>query len=177
MLASFQRDYAAAEKALAEHPPWEVTQGFRTPREYFEGLFARGLGEPERAGTAFLRARERAAAPVAARPDDAKALIVLAKIDAKLARKEEAVREAERAVGLLPVSMDAYDGVLMLVRLAQVYAEVGETDRAIEVLQQAAALPGGPSYGILQVDAEFDALRKDSRFEKIVVSLSPSQKR
>jgi serine/threonine-protein kinase len=177
MLASFQRDYPAAEKALAEHGPWEVTQGFSTPREYFEGFFARGRGESERAAAAFLRARERAAAPVIARPDDAKALIVLAKIDAKLGRKEEAVREAERAVELLPVSTDAFDGPLMLVRLAKVYAEVGQTDRAIEVLQQAAALPGGPSYGILQVDAEFDPLRKDSRFEKILVSLSPKQKR
>jgi tetratricopeptide (TPR) repeat protein len=177
MLASFQRDYRAAEKALAEHGPWEVTHGFSTPREYFEGLFARGRGEPARAATAFLRARERAAAPVTARPDDAKALIVLAKVDAKLGRKEEAVREAERAVELLPVSTDAFDGPLMLVRLANVYAEVGEMDRAIEVLQQAAALPGGPSYGILQIDAEFDPVRSDPRFQKIVASLAPTPRR
>lgn len=107
-----------------------------------------------------------------ARPDDAKALIVLAKIDAKLGRKEEAVREAERAVELLPVSMDAYDGPLMLVRLVHVYAEVGEMGRAIEVLQQAAALPGGPAYGILQLDAEFDPVRNDPRFQEIVTSVA-----
>jgi tetratricopeptide (TPR) repeat protein len=177
MLAYFQRDYRAAENALSGQGMWEMTYGFSTPREYFEGLFARGLGEPDRATAAFLRARERAAASVTARPDDAKALIVLAKVDAKLGHKEEAVREAERAVELLPVSRDTYDGPLMLVRLAHVYAEVGETDRALEVLQQAAALPVGPAYGILQLDAEYDPLRDDPRFQKIVASLAPAQRR
>ena len=69
--------------------------------------------------------------------------------------------------------MDAVDGPLMLVRLAHVYAEVGETDRAIEVLQQAAPLPGGPAYGILQLDQDYDPLRNDPRFQKIVASLAP----
>ena len=177
ILACTQRDYRALEKVLSEYGPWDTTHGFSTPREYLEGLAARGLGEPDRAAAAFLMARERAAAPVAARPDDAKALIVLAKIDAKLGRKEDAVRAAERAVELLPVSVDAFDGALMLVRLAHVYADVGETDRAIEVLQRAAALPGGPAYGILQRDAEFDSLRGDARFQKIVASLAPPPKR
>jgi hypothetical protein len=40
-------------------------------------------------------------------------------------------------------------------------------------LQQAAALPGGPAYGILQLDVEFDPLRNDPRFQKIVASLAP----
>ncbi len=94
--------------------------GFIIPREDFEGRIARGLGDAPRAEAAFLRARERAAASVAARPSDAKALIVLAGIDAKLGRKEEAVREAERAVELLPVARDAVDGPLMLWSLAAV---------------------------------------------------------
>ena len=176
LLAYFQRDYRAAEKALADQGAWDVTHGFSTPQEYLQGVCARGLDEPDRAAAAFLRARERAAAPVAAQPDDAKALMVLAKIDAKLGRKEEAVRAAERAVELLPVSMDAYDGALMLVRLVHVYADVGEADRAIEVLQRAAALPGGPAYGPLQLDCEFDLLRGDPRFQKIVASLAPQNR-
>jgi len=153
-----------------------VTHGFSTPQEYLQGVCARGLGEPDRAAAAFLRARDRAAVPVAAQPDDAKALIVLAKIDAKIGRKEEAVRAAEHAVELLPLSMDAYDGALMLVRLAHVYAEVGEVDRAIEVLQRTTALPGGPAYGLLQLDTEFDLLRGDPRFQKIVAALAPQKR-
>ncbi len=177
LLAYYQKDYRAAEEALAVQDAWDVTHGFSTPKEYLQGLCARRLGEADRATAAFLRARERTAVPVTARPDDAKALIVLAKIDAKLGRKEEAMREAERAVEMLPLSTDAFDGALMLVRLAHVYAEVGEADRAIEVLQRAATLPGGPAYGTLLLDCEFDPLRGNARFENIVASLAPAQNR
>lgn len=177
LLAYFGRDYRAGEKVLAEHGPWDMTHGFNTPREYLEGVFARALGEPDRAAAAFSRARQRAAAAVGARADDAKALMVLAKIDAKLGRRDEAIREAERAVEMLPVSLDTYDGPVMLVRLAQVCAEVGEVDRAIEVLQGATALPAGLGYGILQLDGEFDRLRHDARFQKIIASAAPGQSR
>jgi serine/threonine protein kinase/tetratricopeptide (TPR) repeat protein len=173
MLAYLERDHRTTAGAAIELGPWEKTHGFNTPREYLEGMAARSLGETERAADAFARARERAAAVVAARPDDAKALIVLARIDGKLGRKEDATRAAERAVELLPMSLDAYDGPLMLALLVQVYAEVGEVDRAIEVLQQAVAVPGGPSYGFLRLDAEYDGLRHDLRFDKIVASLAP----
>ena len=174
MLPFLERNYRPADAALAEYGSWETTHGFNTPREYLEGMVARGLGETERARTAFERARERAAVPVASRPDDAKALMVLAQIDAKLGRKDEAVRAGERAVELLPVSIDAYDGPLLLARLVQIYAEIGERDRAIELLQQAVVLPGGPSHGFLQLDAEYDSLRDDARFQKIVASLAPA---
>jgi tetratricopeptide (TPR) repeat protein len=177
VVAYFARDYRTVEKVISEQGPWDKTHGFNTPREYMEGFCARALGERDRATAAFLRARERAAAPVATNPDDAKALMVLAKIDAKLGRKEQAMEEAERAVTLLPISVDTYDGPQLLVRLGQVYTEVGEIDRAVEVLQRAAALPAGLAYGILQLDAEFDPLRGDSRFQGIIVSVAPGQRR
>lgn len=173
MLADLQRDYRAAGKALVEYGRWQMSHGYNTPREYLEGMVARGSGEAERARAAFIRARERAAPAVAARPDNPKALMVLAKIDAKLGHKDEAVRAAERAVELLPVSLDSYEGPLLLPLLVQVYADAGEIDRALDVLQQAVALPGGPSYGFLQLDAEYDPLRHDERFQKIVASLAP----
>jgi tetratricopeptide (TPR) repeat protein len=177
ILAYFQRDFGAAEKALAGYAMWDTTHGFSTPRAYMEGLVAWALGETEPATAAFQRARELAAVSVATRSDDAKALIVLAKIDAKLGRKEEAVREAEQAVALLPVSIDTYDGPLMLVRLAQVYAGVQEIDRALAILEEAAAIPAGAAYGYLQLDAEFDPLRNHPRFHRVLASLAPTQKR
>ena len=75
-----------------------------TPREFFDGVVARGVGDPSRAQTLFLTARERAAATLAKQKDDVKALIVLAEIDANLGRKDDAIREGEHALELLPVS-------------------------------------------------------------------------
>ena len=173
-LALFERNYSAALEALAAYRLPEITSlGFSTPVEYYEGIAASGLGDATRAEDAFRRARERAAATVAARPGDAKALMILAKADAKVGRKEEAVRGAERSVELLPVAADTFDGPLVLGRLAEVYAEVGETDRALEILQKAAALPGGAAYGVLKLGEEFDPLRNDARFDAMLAALAP----
>jgi hypothetical protein len=76
---------------------------------------------------------------------------------------------------MLSVASDALDGPRMLARLATVYAEVRKTDRAFEVLQQAVALPLGPSYGDLKLDEVWDPLRGDPRFEEIVASLAPKE--
>jgi tetratricopeptide (TPR) repeat protein len=173
-VAYLSRDYRAAEEALAQYPLADISfDGAVVPREYYEGRAARGLHDGSRAETAFLRARRRAAANVATRPADGMAMIWLAKIDAMLGRKADAIREGERAAELLPVAQDALDGVHLLLTLVEVYAEAGETNPALKVLEEAAALPHGPSYGILQLDEDFDPLRSDPRFQKIVASLAP----
>ncbi len=41
------------------------------------------------------------------------------------------------------------------------------------MLEQAAKLPGGLSYGNLVLSEVWDPLRKEPRFEKIVASLAP----
>jgi lipopolysaccharide biosynthesis regulator YciM len=121
----------------------------------------------------LLAARQRTAAAVAQSPDDARALIVLGQIDAALGRKEDAVREGEHAVELLPPSKDALNGGLMMQRLARIYAQTGDANRAINFLQRIITLPNGLSYGTLKLEQDWDALRGDPRFEKIVASLAP----
>ena len=169
-LAFLQRDYSAAEKALAACPYEELDQ---YPRETYEALIARGFGDTNKAQTAFHAAYERAAAKVAKQPDDAVALMMLAETAARLDRKEDAIRHGERAVELLPVSKDAQDGPRMLGRLTHVYAQVGETGRALDLIEKLAGMPGGVAYGWLILDEKWDALRGDPRFEKIVASLAP----
>jgi len=99
--------------------------------------------------------------------------MVLALIDAALGRKDEAAREGERAVELLPVTNDAVDGATLVGRLGAVYAEIGDIERAVESLEKAAALPHSVHYGDLKLDERFDPIRKDARFEKVLASLAP----
>ncbi len=178
-LALWQRDYHAAEQALSAYPGSDITErGYVTPREFFTGVIARGLGDATTARTAFIAARERSVAMVEERPTDAKALIILAEIDACLGRKAEAIREGEDASKLLPVSEDAFDGPDILARLASVLAQVGETRRALDILEQVTKMPGAPSltrpcFGRLQLDEVWDPIRDDPRFEKIEASLAP----
>lgn len=173
-LALTQRDYPAAEQALAASKAKEYPGGgYVTPREWYEALVAQGLGQAEKARAAFLAARERAAEAVKKRPDDAKALMILAEIDARLGRKEDAVRAGEQARVLLPVTEDALDGLRIVSRLAAIYGQVGETTRALALLEETTAKPSGPHYGELKLNEVWDPLRKEHGFENILASLAP----
>jgi hypothetical protein len=73
----------------------------------------------------------------------------------------------------LPVEKDSINGVHMIEYLAMIGAWVGDKDLACEQLGLATRLPGGLSYGQLQLMPMWDPLRGDPRFEKIVASLAP----
>jgi tetratricopeptide (TPR) repeat protein len=172
-LALTERDYQGAEQVLATHGGAEFDDnGFFTPREWNQAIVARALGDEPRANAAFLVARERAAA-ARDQPQDGKALIVVAQIDAALGRKADGIREGQRAVELLPVTKDALVGDALLSRLSGIYAQTGEVDRAFNLLEKVTKIPFGVTYGSLKLDAVWDPLRGDPRFEKIVASLAP----
>jgi serine/threonine-protein kinase len=173
-LALKERDYHQAEQTLAAGGGAEFDDnGFFTPRELNQGIVALGLGDEPKAHAAFLAARERVASAVRDQPEDGKPLIVLAQIDAVLGRKEDALLEGERAIELIPVTKDALIGNALLDQLAGVYAQAGETDRAFNLLGKVIKLPFGVTYGSLKLDAVWDPLRGDPRFDKIVASLAP----
>ena len=109
-------------------------------------------------------------------PNDARALIVLGQIDAALGRSADAIREGEHAAELLPPSRDAINGGLIHEKLARIYAQAPDTNRALTFLENNAELPNGVSYGSLKLEEDWDPLRKDPRFDKIVASLAPKEK-
>jgi len=99
----------------------------------------------------------------------------LARIDAELGDKEKAIHEGRTACDMVPIAKDAPTGVLLISDLARIYALIGEKDLALEQLDVVSKLPCGPWYGQLRLDPEWDSLRGDSRFEKIVASLAPKK--
>ena len=113
--------------------------------------------------------REKAEADFRNRPEDSSLLSRLARIDAYLGRKEEALREGEKAVELKPISRDAVAGPERVTALAEVCMVSGDRDRAIQLLSESAKIPYGPSYGNL-LGPRWDDLRGDPRFEKIVAA-------
>ncbi len=176
-LALLERDYHTAEQILASPGGNEFDDdGFFTPREFSQGIVARALWDTATAEVAFNAAHERAAAAVRQRPDDPKALIALAQSDAALGRYDDAIREAERATELLPVEKDWLNGTELLVKLAAIYAQTGEIDRAINILGEMAFNTDEPSYityGSLRLDRIWDPLRSSPRFDNVVAKLAP----
>jgi hypothetical protein len=76
---------------------------------------------------------------------------------------------------LLPISKDAADGPTILGAMVSVYAQLGETKAALDLLESCAAMPNGPDFGSLKLDQKWDPLRRDPRFGKIVASLAPGR--
>jgi predicted Zn-dependent protease len=92
----------------------------------------------------------------------------VSEIDAGLGRKEEAIREARRAVDLN--ANRPLERTYAVVNLALVYAWTGERDRALEQFETVATIPAGPSYGDLKCNPCWDSLRGDPRFDKLVAA-------
>ena len=92
--------------------------------------------------------------PLRNQPDYAAGLCALGVVDAALGNKDDAIREGERAVELMPVSKSAIEGPMLIQYLAVIYAWTGDKDRAIERLAEAVKLPGSHvSYGHLRLQS------------------------
>ena len=161
--ALYLRDYDAANRVIVATPAkWADLA--------FDGVVARARGDKQKAQAAFAAAREKMEAQQGDKPKDAPYFASVAKLDAGLGRKDEAIREARQAVDLLPIAKDADLGPVYVANLALVYAWTGERDRALEQLEIVATVPGGPSYGDLRFNPCWDSLRGDKRFDKIVAA-------
>ncbi|MGI9088962.1 MAG: FlgO family outer membrane protein [Chthoniobacterales bacterium] len=176
-LAMAERDYRAAEKALTAQEFSDFNwSGYLTPRDWYRGVIARALGRPGEARTAFAAARELVKGAIATRPNDPKAYIVLAEIEARLDNKSEAITAGEHARELLPPARDAVDGPTIMSRMAGVYAQLGEIAKALDLLEACAAMPGAINYGSLKLEDAWDPLRQEPRFQAVVAALAPKAK-
>src|SRR5207244_13129622 len=137
-------------------------------RPFVESIIVRMTNDEHKSQVAFTAARAEQQKTVQAQADYGPAWCVLGVIDAALGRKEEALREGRRAVELLPVGKDPFNGMLMIKYLAMIAAWVAEKDLACEQLFTAVRYPTSIldfSYGELKLMPWWDPLRGDPRFE------------
>ncbi|MDQ6655708.1 MAG: hypothetical protein M3Y80_07845, partial [Verrucomicrobiota bacterium] len=71
-----------------------------------------------------------------------------------------------------PIAKDAVDGPNIMGRLAGIYAQLGQKDYALDLLEVAARTPCATNYGELVLQETWDPLRASPRFQKIVESLA-----
>jgi TolB-like protein/Tfp pilus assembly protein PilF len=171
--ALYLRDYEAANRVIAAIPASWTDSGWAY------GQTGRARGDKENALAAFAAARKKLEAKVADNLNDPAYLEDLARLDAGLGRKEEAISEARRAVELVPIGKDSLNAPEFVGNLALVYAWTGERDRALEQLEKIATIPGSlgmPTYGDLLLNPCWDDLRGDKRFDKIVAAAKAASK-
>ena len=97
-----------------------------------------------------------------------------------MGRKDDALREGQRGAELTPMSKDIVNAGTVQGFLALIYARNGDADHAIQLLERLLVTPFAVDYadnGITLADLrqrwEWNPLRNDPRFQKILASPEP----
>jgi serine/threonine protein kinase/tetratricopeptide (TPR) repeat protein len=138
------------------------------PRELLECLCLSQLGEEEAAALACQAAREKLKREAEARPHDFRLFLALGEAYALMGRREDAVRDAEHASELMPISKDALVGTNVAIELAKTYVWVGEVEKALELIDELLSIPCDLSVGLLRLDPVWDPLRDHPRFHALL---------
>jgi TolB-like protein/Flp pilus assembly protein TadD len=173
-LAMCARDFAAAEEIVGESPNEELFffQAF-VPRQVWTVWLELVQGNHPTTEQ-FGAVREQLYRKVEANPADPFLMTALALVDVAVGRKEESIQEGRRAMQMLPISEDAFDGPSIAAYVALVFAWANRPDLAFEQLDIVIRLPNlRLTYGDLATNPGWDPLRKDPRFDKLLAELAP----
>ena len=180
--AMMARDYAAARQAIDGFPYDTLPSVYSAPvpKSYLEGCIALATGDRPRAQAKFEAARPAYEAEALAHPESALRHARLGLLYAYMGRREDALREGQRAVELKPISQDQFDGPQELSNLALIHAWLGDKDEAISSVESLLQTPGGVffyeasmSFWELHLRWQWDPLRSDPRFQKLLAGPEP----
>jgi serine/threonine-protein kinase len=176
------RDPVAAERALASCRLETITSqpGAPLPKSYLQGCIDLVRNDTARAQTDFEAARPALEKTVADSPQDSTRHAQLGLLYAFMGRKEDALREGRRAIELKPIARDVIEGAVAQAFQALIFARTGETDRAISEIERLLTTPFAVDYADdsitlsdLRTRWEWDPLRNDPRFQKILAAPEP----
>jgi serine/threonine-protein kinase len=140
------------------------------PRALMRAELYEGLGDTRLARTNYDSARAILVDSVAAHPATPSMHTALGLAYAGLGKKREALQQADLARALVPVSSNSVLSTAYMGISVEIFAHVGELDRAFETIELMMSMPAGREMTVayLRVWPGFDKLRGDPRFDQIV---------
>ena len=169
-----ERKYKEGLQAAESLPDEQVAAAYHPAlgKYYAIGFARRSLQDEAGARAAFLKAQSAIEEDLKKTPDGADMHIQLARVLAFLGEKNRALAEAQRATELQPESKDAFSGPEITEGVAQVYAILGENDRAIEILDGLLSRPSSVTVQTLKLSPIWDPLRNDPGFQALLTKYS-----
>src|SRR5438067_1829325 len=176
------RDVVAAEKALAACQLETIASqtGVPLPKSYVQACVDLVRGDAGKARAEFEAARPAIEKTVANSPQDGVRHAQLGLLYAFLGRKEVALREGRRAMELKPITHDVIEGAAVEDFYTLSSARLGETDEAIRRIERLLTTPFAVDYADESITLsdlrqrwEWDPLRNDPRFQKILAGPEP----
>jgi TolB-like protein/Tfp pilus assembly protein PilF len=165
------RDFAKAVAVLDGAPDWILTDPVHRPvaTAGLRGVALEAVGDTaaHREFEAAIRLLEKEIRSGRSEPSIHAAL---GRAYAGLDRRNDAVSEGTKAIELLPVSQDAFDGTFYLQQFAEIQARVGNTDEALSAIRQLLDLSAGlmMSPALLRLDPVWDPIRNDPGFQQLL---------
>ncbi len=176
------RDPEAAERALtsARLQNFVAPTGVPLPKSYLAGCVAVVRNDATRAQQEFETARPILEQVVMKSPQDGIRHAQLGFLYALMGRKDDALREGQRGEELTSVSKDIINGGTVQGFRALIYARIGDADHAIQLIEHLLTTPFAVDYADNSITLsdlrqrwEWDPLRKNPRFQKILASPEP----
>lgn len=174
LVASYERrfDDAVAAAAACPEPYVTSTGAEQVPREYFVAR-AQWFASGRKQSALAPKVRAQLEQLLAARPDQPGTRIGLAFTLAMLGDRERALAETERALADMPLARDALMGATILLAAAEVHANAGAEEQALDEIARALSLPSGGNAHEVKLEPAFEPLRKHPRFGQILETSLP----
>jgi serine/threonine-protein kinase len=165
-----KRNYAEAIRILVETPAgsFHSDEG-PVLRSLMLADIYRSAGDLPRARVQYEKARRELDERVRQKPQNPALRSKLGKALAGLGREQEAIRQGEHAMQLVPEAVDALDGPMYSMEMAHIYATLGRVEQTLPLLTRLLETPGGFIPDSLRYDPTWDFLRDDPRFQALLV--------
>jgi TolB-like protein/cytochrome c-type biogenesis protein CcmH/NrfG len=126
------------------------------------------LGRDQESKRSYEAALTRLEHELRERSDDFRVHAALGLTLAGLGRKDEAIRAADRAVELYPISKDALAGTMPMIDRVFTYTIVGDYDAAFDDIETLLSVPSLMTVSRLQFEPQLAPLRNHPRYLEIV---------
>ena len=166
----FERQFNEALNVLWRSPLENLHGQTSTPlpKSFLAAQVYRLIPDTQKARAEYEHALSIAQRALEESPQDSARHALIGLIYAGLGEKEAAIREGNRAMELLPESIDAMDGPVLVVAMARIYAITGEGEKAIDLLQHSLQTPAGLTMHEITLDPTWDVLRENQRFKALI---------
>ena len=158
-------------RAADDHLPKSVQDAWDdvTPEYYWKKAWVNRLaGNTPAEMDYFNLLLKHGEASIIKNPDIYSNYTDVARANAGLGKKDDAVRFSKKAVEMMPLSRDYLTGADVLCNLALVYALVGEVDAAIECLDKLLYATGRYSAHIIRLEPWWSALKQSLRYDRLL---------